>query len=211
MHEAIRQHVTVRKIFIYHHHCELSVFTAFDGYTWRELSFGSDLEKGNKHPQVSLYSTFLLLLWRALRHQYWHRKHRMNLFQGRPECLSSSQKKVKGPNGTGLQKWKARARTRWTTMGITCTKTLGQAMLSMSQSINTVHRNSVGCLDLKVKGSGFSVHLLTWQMRFVGGHVASSVGEGCDVGESRRGCGSPEWLSARARIKRFHLFTLSLI
>lgn len=75
--------------------------------------------------------------------------------------MFSSQKKVKGHNGTGLQKWKARARTLWTTMGITCTEMLGQAMLSMSQYINTVHGNSVGCLDLKVKDSGFSVHLLT--------------------------------------------------
>jgi len=68
VHEAVRQHITVCKIFIYKYHCELSIFTAYGGYTSRELSFGSDLEKGNKHPQDSLYSTFLLLQRRAPRH-----------------------------------------------------------------------------------------------------------------------------------------------
>lgn len=45
-------------------------------------------------------------------------------------------------------------------MRIAFVKILGQAMLSMSQSINTVHRNSVVCLYLKMSDSGFSVHLL---------------------------------------------------
>lgn len=45
--------------------------------------------------------------------------------------------------------------------GVTYTERLDQAMLSMNQSINTVHRNSIGCLGLEVKDAGFSAHLLT--------------------------------------------------
>lgn len=71
----------------------------------------------------------------------------------------------------------------------TCTEMLGQAILSMSQSMNAIHRNWVGCLDLEVKDSGISVHFLIRQMKSVGEHVASSVGEGCDMGESRKECG----------------------
>lgn len=67
------------------------------------------------------------------------------------------QKKVKEHNGTGLQIWKVRARTLCPTMGITCTEMLGQAMLSMSQSIKAVHKNSVGCLAFKVKDCFFSI------------------------------------------------------
>lgn len=35
------------------HYCELFIFNAFDGYTSRDLRFGSDLKRGNKLPQVS--------------------------------------------------------------------------------------------------------------------------------------------------------------
>lgn len=59
-----------------------------------------------------------------------------------------------------------------------------------------------------MKDSNISIHLLIRIMKYVGEHVASSVGEGCDMGESRRECGNPGQLSGRTGIK--HLFTLSL-
>lgn len=80
--------------------------------------------------------------------------------------LSSLKKKIKGHNDPGLQKWKVRARALWSTVEIierTCTEMLGQAVLSISQSMNAIHRNQVGCLDSEVKYSGISVHFLIRQ------------------------------------------------
>lgn len=132
----------------------------------------------------------------------WHRKHRLNLFQGRFGCLSSSQKKIKEHNGTGLQKWKVRARTLWTTVGITCTERLDRAMLSMNQKQRRLPRLKSERLWVFSTPSYLTNGVCGWACGLI-----------C---RGRMWCGRIQkgmwesWVTV-SQSRHFHLFTLSLI
>lgn len=72
----------------------------------------------------------------------------MSLQKAQPESIVSLPEEGKRASDSGLQKWKVRAGALWSVVEITertCTEMLGQAILSLSQSMNTIHRNQVGC------------------------------------------------------------------